>query len=575
MYSAKQLPTRLLLVGGSLSNPTIRLCETNGFDKTIAYITLSHCWGDKAVIRLLNNSYQSFLLDIPFLELPKTFQDAVKFTLALQVEYLWIDSLCIIQDSNQDWLKEGQLMSSVYAQSFVNLAATSSRDSYGGLFFPRSLLQQRCVLNATWSGQELRQGPVELSDLYDWQRRIQDGPLNQRAWVLQEVTLAPKTIHCAYDQLWWTSNDSPEVFNEMYPDGMPLTLRRSRYQRNLALLSNLEASQIRDCWRKIIGSYTQMCMTFPSDKLIAISGIAEVYQRMYSHVLHNDSYAAGMWKPFLVQDLLWSVSWNTSSLPIRPVLYRAPSWSWASIDSAITFTYIPETKLSDTTLVDVVTSLIDGPFGPVQDGHLILRGRLIPITLGYPYDYGNIGEICINKVIFQQYGFLSDTRQQFSVRMDDPAKHSKLSKRSSAFLAAFGNFDFLILEQTGEAKGEFCRIGILSITGGTGIHMFLDDIYTKSVSQLDPNNLQGYKSCCTLHSVRYWEEARIAQRRLSKPSKRCDEYIGNCDAEAKKALDELDAYLNSVPGCRMLRKLKEDEYLEFDVDSGFYTYRVI
>lgn len=75
----------------------------------------------------------------------------------------------------------------VYVQSVVNLAPVSSRDSGGGLFFPDSLLRQRCVVNVTWSGQELRQGLVELSDQRDRERRIQDGPLNQRAWVLQEV----------------------------------------------------------------------------------------------------------------------------------------------------------------------------------------------------------------------------------------------------------------------------------------------------------------------------------------------------------------------------------------------------
>jgi hypothetical protein len=66
--------------------------------------------------------------------MPKTFQDAVKVTRALGISYIWIDSLCIVQDSSEDWLKESQQMESVYSNSYCNIAATKSADSDGGLF---------------------------------------------------------------------------------------------------------------------------------------------------------------------------------------------------------------------------------------------------------------------------------------------------------------------------------------------------------------------------------------------------------------------------------------------------------
>jgi hypothetical protein len=53
-------------------------------------------------------------------------------------------------------------MSSMYTQAFVNLAATSSKDSHGGLFYPDSLLRQRCVINVSWSGQVEIASPVEV-----------------------------------------------------------------------------------------------------------------------------------------------------------------------------------------------------------------------------------------------------------------------------------------------------------------------------------------------------------------------------------------------------------------------------
>lgn len=262
-------------------------------------------------------------------------------------------------------------------------------------------------------------------------------------------------------------------------------------------------------------------------------------------------------------------------MPIRPTTYRAPSWSWASIDGAIISSYLHRTQQFDTILVDVVTSLVAGPFGPVQDGHLILRGRLIPITLRDSFGNGHVGEICINNAVFCNYGFLDDVRQQFSVRMDDATKHSKWSERSPVFLAAFDEHQFLILERTGKAKGEFRRIGILSITNSTGIHMLLKDLCMEAVSQLDPKNFGDAESCYSPRSVRYREERRIAQTLPSQPSEGYDENMGNCDARDKQALDKLNAYLSSVPGCRMLRRLKEEDHLEADLYSGYYTYRVV
>src|SRR5207248_5373031 len=102
--------------------------------------------------------------------------------------------------------QEASLMCSVYSNSWVNFAATSARDGNGGLFH-KSPLVRSCLINASWTG--LPPGNYLCVDETAWQRRIEGAPLNQRAWVLQERLLSSRTVHCAYDQIWWSCRDAP------------------------------------------------------------------------------------------------------------------------------------------------------------------------------------------------------------------------------------------------------------------------------------------------------------------------------------------------------------------------------
>jgi hypothetical protein len=73
-------------------------------------------------------------------ELSNTFQHANIACRQLGIDYLWVDSLCIIQDSVSDWNDESVLMSQIYESSVCNLAATTARDGKDGLVFPRDPL---------------------------------------------------------------------------------------------------------------------------------------------------------------------------------------------------------------------------------------------------------------------------------------------------------------------------------------------------------------------------------------------------------------------------------------------------
>ncbi|KAK2050895.1 HET-domain-containing protein, partial [Colletotrichum caudatum] len=101
------------------------------------YTTLSHCWGPRPVIRTTSRTIDDHLGALPLDGLPPTFRDAVSITRSLGIRYVWIDSLCIVQDSEEDWELESARMGAVYASSYLTIAASASPDSTGGCFAPR------------------------------------------------------------------------------------------------------------------------------------------------------------------------------------------------------------------------------------------------------------------------------------------------------------------------------------------------------------------------------------------------------------------------------------------------------
>ena len=128
--AAHQIPTRLIAV----NETPIRLVKLGGTNTTPQYTTLSHSWGGLDFLKLTSDSLDSFMKEVPFDKLTKTFQDAINITQRLGIDYLWIDSLCIIQDSIEDWEAESFLMSSIYGGSTLNIAAASAVDGSKGCF---------------------------------------------------------------------------------------------------------------------------------------------------------------------------------------------------------------------------------------------------------------------------------------------------------------------------------------------------------------------------------------------------------------------------------------------------------
>ena len=195
------LPTRLLDVSDSGSRTIRLLTNAPGHTRQGRYVALSHRWGSPeqhAKFCTNKSNIEEFARGIDVARLPKTFQDAVYVTRGLGLHLLWIDSLCIVQDDEDDWGTESQFMEQVFSSAFCTIAASCARGTSDGFLKPRP--ERQCVIMQGSSG-EGTYCVCEAID--DFHRDVDQGELNQRGWVLQERALSRRTIYFTETQSYW------------------------------------------------------------------------------------------------------------------------------------------------------------------------------------------------------------------------------------------------------------------------------------------------------------------------------------------------------------------------------------
>jgi hypothetical protein len=232
-------------------------------------------------VRLEQNTLQAFSEGIDIAALPRTFREAIGLTKALGLDYLWIDSLCIIQDSPNDWAYECTRMSAVYMGSFVNIGANVSADSCGGLFCQRSwksvtpLAVRLTYAPIGWHRKPIVLYPKGADNILD------HTPLGSRAWVAQERLLAPRTVHFLQHKVVWECDEC--IASESDVTGkLEGKFKRTYLARPIATHDNLTDSrnQFLDTWAYIVNFYSGGKLTVATDKLIAISGVARYMRSM-------------------------------------------------------------------------------------------------------------------------------------------------------------------------------------------------------------------------------------------------------------------------------------------------------
>lgn len=305
-----------------------------------------------ASARTLQGTLEQHFSKVEYDDLPLTFRDFIEIARRLCVRYVWIDSLCIIQDSREDWEKEAAQMAEVYSKSYLTIAASGSANGQGGCRVnpdTRSYGPVDIDCSCTDSECKTPSHPYRI-----WARDpnpvgavLGQNPLNQRGWTVQERELAPRVVHYSHDTIRWECSELSGTLE--FPCGDHLAFdagrlfdggRESRTtligppQNDSKELSTTTKQTL--AWFELVERYTQRSLTKQSDILPAMSGIARMIADQTS-----DRYVAGLWGSSLAHCLLWThsnIQGHTSYRHTRPYPLLAPTWSWASVKGPLAYT---------------------------------------------------------------------------------------------------------------------------------------------------------------------------------------------------------------------------------------------
>ncbi|KAH7380308.1 heterokaryon incompatibility protein-domain-containing protein, partial [Phaeosphaeria sp. MPI-PUGE-AT-0046c] len=374
-------PMRLLDL--STQNPKL-IVPAKG--QIIPYVALSHCWGGGSPLRTVQANVDQHFLAINENDLPKTFRDAIIVTKTLDFQYLWIDSLCIVQDDHEDWAREAAKMADIYESAELTIAATWARNGDAGCFregFP--------PFSATIGMQSDPGGTlkdvvnISMRPEYDEFASLHRAPLNTRAWTLQERLLSLRIVSFAADQMHWAC---PSKYNS--EDGLGL----SEYifdGRNTILsyeTGNSSAhgddddeedelrnyTHFRESWTTTVTSYSERHLTFAKDKLVALAGVTQAYERIF-----GDTAILGLWRQELARGLTWTVAKHSTLDDEAIRTLNLPSWTWLKMRGHVEYIkQIGAESLLDVLDVDVQWS--GRPMiSTITTAAITLRGKLAPI----------------------------------------------------------------------------------------------------------------------------------------------------------------------------------------------------
>ncbi|KAI1842951.1 hypothetical protein JX266_010804 [Neoarthrinium moseri] len=321
----KWYPTRLVEVRDGKA----RLIISKETEPTGPYLSLSHRWGTGTIFQCTSKTIGGLITNIPVTELPVTFQDAFHAAEYLGFKYLWIDSLCIIQDSAQDWSREAKTMKQIYQRAYMNLAATTSL----GLFRkrdPESMMSDPFrVHNGILAG-DFRAVEAVL-DRDPWDSTIENAPLNLRAWVMQERLLSSRVAHFTARQIVWDCLEN--TASESNPSGQlaqPFveSIWIGRKQGSTILRPPRDIDTGIGQWATVVNAYSRCGLTYYTDKFVAVGGVAEYLSRLF-----KDDYHCGLFRSQMELQLCWfSIPDNGQPLSSNDI---APSWSWMSINGPV------------------------------------------------------------------------------------------------------------------------------------------------------------------------------------------------------------------------------------------------
>lgn len=315
-------PTRLLHI---TSPSEVQLVDARQDMGLVKYTALSYCWGspDDEQIQRGRTTDDNFASrhDQPFLiaELPATIRDAIIMTRGCGLEYIWVDSVCIIQQNVDDWYTEANRMHEVYANAYFTICAASVDSASAGLFHTRQAWK--------YSTEPCKLATQQISPRSSSFKELIDGSTwSSRAWTLQEEYLSPRIMYWTPQRMYWSCSKC--FITEGEPLSVSTTSDVSLLSQSSFLVASRSGQDLHERWYDLVESFTKRNLTNPDDKFPAISGIAMRYRRCRP----NDEYLAGSWRDTFARDLAWRTP--VYLFEVQKPLHDAkvaPSWSWASL----------------------------------------------------------------------------------------------------------------------------------------------------------------------------------------------------------------------------------------------------
>jgi Heterokaryon incompatibility protein (HET) len=333
-----RVPTRLLHVNDPSSCVKLEVLPP----LSARYLILSYCWGEgEDDVMLTKNCVDDFLISITITDLPETIQDAITVTRKLGYNYLWVDRLCIFQDSRSDWESEASRMANYYLNADCCIAALASPSSDKGCFVSRNALMLEPLRRLTQESIQLEIWP-SIGGIQGDYPRLFRGPkyaLSSRAWTLQERLLAPRTIYFGSLMIYWECRQSQH--SELRPEeelSLPFGAILQKFgsvaaDRSADLCrppqSENEMKILQERWGDLVTIYTSRRLTYSSDRLVAIDGMIRLISERA-----GVRFIFGLLLPRLTTELLWW-QWTDYGQQCKRLPAVAPTWSWGGVQGRV------------------------------------------------------------------------------------------------------------------------------------------------------------------------------------------------------------------------------------------------
>lgn len=510
--SADYLPKRLINVDSEGSS--LCLVERSKINadsaKRLQYAALSYCWGPrehaKYQSKTTSKNLNHHLERLDFDALPPVLKDAIKVTRSLSIPYLWVDSLCILQDQKLDWQEQCSQMKDIYGKARVTIIAASSTSCKEGFLNPRRhglrfpyQSARRPGINGSFMMyfshvSILGESPSNFAFGGSFSGDLHCNQWARRGWTFQEYHMAGARILFGKTGVYFLRDnivaskawDTYVIYNA--PKFVP------------SVQSN---DELHRAWEEVMIHYsrfTTSSFTDPTDLLPALSGLA----RLFGEVLKVD-YIAGHWVDRLHLSMVWrhqdddsrhipALSELTKRRSQKP--YLIPSWSsFTSGILDVLFWQRYDRCRSEVTILDVHKELVgEDPYGALNDAYLTLEGYVLDLaslswsewperlkgsvsgrTVKRDWMEEDEDRIDEDEIWFEEYGFDPEVPREVCFTIYDKVRSNGFNIRREYFM----RLDFRVepgdRSLLGEIRGTLDQL----ISRATLLLLGSEDVYSK------------------------------------------------------------------------------------------------